>query len=88
MLPTELDFGLGTFKGEPKVGVTMGGKRFHRHDHGGRYYLITWTYGYVTDKGSCGIWQPCPTCFPGHPPIAYNDGPALNTGEEATGVDW
>lgn len=74
MLPTELDFGLGTFKGEPLVGVTRTGRLFHRSDHRGRYDLVTWTYDYVTNEGSCGIWQPCQTCFPGHPEIAHNDG--------------
>ena len=79
MLPTELDFGLGTFKGESVVGVTMHGDRFHRHDHRGRYSLVTWTYGYVTDEGSCGIWQPCQSCFPDHPPVPT---PAPSDGSE------
>lgn len=79
MLPTDLDFGLGTFKGEPLVGVTAYGSRFHRHDHHGHLSLDTWTYDYVTGPGSCGIWQPCSVCFPGHPEVPA---PAMIDGSE------
>lgn len=80
MLPSVLDFGFGTFKDEPVVGVTMQGRHFHRADHRPKLDMVTFTYGYVTDASALGLWQPCRQCFPGHPPVPA---PAQDDGGEA-----
>ena len=58
------DFGLGSFKGMPLVGVTQLSrtKVFHRREHGFTFHdLDKWTY----DFARTGLQlEPCGTCWP------------------------